>query len=540
MPREVKTNVDTREVLTPISRPRSTEVVARPTDQFVQPALDPELQGLVNGLAPLSQSLQQYAYASRFEQARENQKQREAGAAARSQGKEIDPNSPEAFRHGYMEHDGHVKGDLDGQLLRSKYLTEFDKDTGDIEGFVRDHFAENMKGVTDQSFLGGYNQTLTKHIEAVRDAHLKYQQEAIVEKTESNALYKLDKSIRAYVENGEDIPDVVIDSQRKDLKRLGVTGSRFNELLWASIKVIGDEGNFAIYDTLKKPRPDGTPGMYFIPGMKEKIDAAQIHSQNVYLQKRNQAETAAKKEREDKQDQALFNVFLKADTDPEGARQDYINLRSSGLFSNASELVEWDAKFNTAANREASGIQLNREVDIQQGIYTGRVRPADIMRADLRPAQKRSLMGEWYRVKNDNRQAAAAEQKGEDSIFKTQSFKEMDEYLETNLKPTQSMLDFNKEEYEYGLGQLAMARLELNDLARTAKTPKELRDGAYAIVTDYSKRAKEAKERGVASSAKRIRFPTPQALKEARTQGRISREELALHIEYFKSQQRNP
>lgn len=107
---------------------------------------------------------------------------------------------------------------------------------------------------------------------------------------EAAALMRLDASLRRYVKKGEVIPDEVIESHRQHLRNLGVSGSRFNDLLFSVLKPIGDEGNYAIFDILKRAKPDGIPGMYFIPGWREKIDQAQIHSQHVFLQKRREAE----------------------------------------------------------------------------------------------------------------------------------------------------------------------------------------------------------------------------------------------------------
>lgn len=116
---------------------------------------------------------------------------------------------------------------------------------------------------------------------------------------EAEARLLLDKSMRLYAGNGEPIPDGVLDAHRKDLKnRGGISGARFNELMFASMKRLGDEGNYAIYDTLKRLKPDGTPGMYNIPEWKQRIDAAQIYAQSVYLTKRTIADAALMKERE--------------------------------------------------------------------------------------------------------------------------------------------------------------------------------------------------------------------------------------------------
>lgn len=537
MPREVRSSVDTRQVLTPISAPKATEVVARPTDQFIQPALDPELAGLIHGLSALNPSLQQYAYASRFEQKKSNDKNLKAGLAARQQGKELAPGSPEYFKHGYMMQDGQVKGDLDGAAFTQKYLTEFDKDTGDIEDFARNHFADNLKGVTDQSFLEGYNQTIAKHIEAVRDGQLKYQQEAIVAKTETNFMSRMDGAARAYVNSGMPVPVEVFDAFRKEGKEFfGISAARFNDLRFLTVKGIGDEGNPAIFETLKQKTPDGTPGMYDMPEWKEKITAAHIQAQNKFLQDRRQVEEGLKKQREDNQDMKLYNVFAKAESDPEGARQDYLNLRSSGLFSRASELVEWDAKFASSAKREASAGQQQVELDLQQGIYTGSVRPASIMKADLTPAQKRSLMGEWYRVKNDSQQAAANGQKAADAIYKTQHFDSGRDYIRTVLRPQASPLDPMGIGTEFARVQMATAEREFVEAARKVKDPSELYGVSQEIATRYLDRAKNPRIQKELDNAGSLRYSTIEELQEADRKGLITDPiEFQNQLRYFKS-----
>jgi hypothetical protein len=78
--------------------------------------------------------------------------------------------------------------------------------------------------------------------------------------------------------------------------------------------------------------------------------------------KASRADATLKKEREDKQDTALYDVFLKMDTDPAAARMEYARLRSEGLFSRASDLINWDTKINAATKREASAEQQDHEV----------------------------------------------------------------------------------------------------------------------------------------------------------------------------------
>jgi hypothetical protein len=504
------------------------------------PIQDPELLGLVRGLSSFHPALQQYAITSAQVDANRDMK---AGAADRQMGKAIAKGSSDWYRHSYMMQDGQVKGDIDGQGLLQAYETGFDKDTGDVDGFIREHFQKQTAGITDQSFLEGYHQSLAPHIDAIRNGQLKYQQAAVVQKVEANGLYKLDSALNKVVEAGQPITVDVLEAARKDL--VGnfegtISNTRFNDLAFAAIDKLGKQGNYAAYDVLKQPKPDGTPGMYFIPGWKEKIDAAQIHSQATFMNNRKAADAEVKRQREDKQDEALYEVFSQMDTDPVAAKQKYETLRSSGLFTRASELINWDTKVAAAGKREASASQMDLEVTLQQGIYSGTVRPHDILRADITPAQKRSLMSESYRVKNDARQAAAAGQRAEDAIYRTQDFRSNEDYIQTVLRPQASPLDPMGIGTEFARQQLAAARREFTVRAREVKSPQELYGLAQEISQRFLDRAKDPRINKELNTAGSLRYSTLEELKAARLAGRITDPiEYQNQLRYFKDTQVN-
>ena len=107
-------------------------------------------------------------------------------------------------------------------------------------------------------------------------------QQKAIQSVESDAIKRLDSYIRPFVERGEAIPDEGIDQIRGELRESSrVSGTRFNDLLFAAIKRIGDGGNPRVYEFFKKRRPDGTPGMYFIPAWKEKIGQAQRYARKM-------------------------------------------------------------------------------------------------------------------------------------------------------------------------------------------------------------------------------------------------------------------
>jgi hypothetical protein len=427
------------------------------------------------------------------------------------------------------------------RLLKIKILSVHEKEstphTGNIDDFVRDQFQKRTNGLTDQSALEGYNQTIIPHLQKIRDTQLEYQKEAVTQKVESNALAKLDSYIRPFAENGEPIPDEGIDQMRGDLgKFFGVTGKRYNDLLFNALDRLGKEGNYAVYDGLKKTRADGTPGMYFIPAWKERIDAAQIHSQNVFLAKRSAADAALKKEREDRQDTALYDVFIKMDTDPAAAKVEYAKLRREGLFSRASDVIDWDSKFNAASKREASAEQQDQEVTLQQGIYTGKVRPQEIVQANITPAQKRSLISEGYKVKNDNRQAATAGQTSADAIYRTQDFRSGETYIETVLRPQSSPMDPMGIGTEFARQQMAAARREFTIRSREVKAPYELQGLAQEISTRYLDRRKDPRVNQELDMAGTLRYSTLEELSTARKAGLITDPiEFGNHLRYFEA-----
>lgn len=469
MPREVQTQVNTRQVYQPISEPQAKQVVAQPTDQLTLPIQDPDLIGLVKGLTALQPSLQKYVVNSG--QANAN-RDMAAGSADRQMGKPVAEGSTDWYKHAYMMQDGQVNGDKAGNELLQAVATGFNRDTGDINSFIQDHFQKDTQGITDHSYMEGYNESIAPHIQKVRLEQLQYQQDAVVEKVESNGMYKMDKAFQDRIATGEPITVDDLEAARKDLNsNFGISNARFNELSFTALDNLGKQGNYAVYDALREKKPDGTPGMYNIPAWKARIDSAQIHSQNVFLAKRSAADAALKKEREDHQDTALYGVFLKMDTDPAAAKVEYAKLRREGLFSRASDIIDWDNKFNAASKRDASAAQQDMEVSLQQGIYTGKSRPQEIVQADITPAQKRSLMGEWYRVKNDNRQAAAAGQTAADSIYRTQDFRSGETYIETVLRPQASPLDPMGIGTEFARQQLAAARREFTIRSRDVKAP---------------------------------------------------------------------
>lgn len=528
-----------------MSRPESTRVVATPVSTLVTPARDWALEGLISGLAEVQPSLARYGEA----RAAEDQK---LGAAARTGNRPMDETKGQAWARGYMHMDGVVKGQQDNSKLLETYQTKFDKEGGDVEQFIKEQHAELTKGLTDKHFLGGYNSTIDPALMKIRELNLDYHRKQAVQKVETNAMALLETSIRSYVAAGQPVPAQYIDDTRKQLNsQMGVGNGRFNDLYFEVIKRIGDEGNFAIYDTLKEKKPDGTPGMYFIPEWKMKIDAAQIHSQSVFLDGRAKAEAAAKKGREDRQDTALYEAFsLFQKGDEAGGTAAFARIVSSGLISRASELSKWDTMRAAAIKRDITPQMKIKENDMLAQIMQGKAGIKEIMAGGFTYEQNTSLLSQYDKTVSAARslQAQARAQAGADraekraiaseayAIYKTKQFTDGHDFITHSMPRTPSARDPFQRQTEPERLATATAVREFTERAEGVKDPHELYKLSTEIVDRYRKNHTELKKTAIeGTTAGMLRYPSLDELIAAGKRREISADEFDRQYGIFKS-----
>lgn len=381
-----------------------TQVVANPADPGSLPAPSmSELAGLLDGLATFDKAL-----GSHIDQGiREEQA---AGRRARATGQAQPDDASEDFARGYMAMDMSVKGDQDGAAMVQSYESSFDPDKDNFDDWLAKQYGERAYGL-DGPFREHYDTTFIKHVEKVRTAHAQAEGVRVREKVESNALYVLDSFVRNMAESGEALNGPLLADLQNSVKKLGVSGERFQELLFAAVKKYGDEGRPSVYQALKENRPDGSPGMYFSPEWKAKIDAAEEAATKAYVSGRKAVEEGMRKERDQRQEEAVARIMLM--DDPREARSSFDTLLRTGMITRASDIDKFQRLLEGRIKREATPEQEVAESGLLVRIYRGEVGPMDILRAagdgGISPAGRKSLLSEWYRVKNDQRQAAARE-----------------------------------------------------------------------------------------------------------------------------------
>lgn len=541
MARPTRERIDDRPVLPQRTDMVNARAVARPVDTTITPAGDPEMEGLIRGLAVLEPKLQRYIETK-------DDADDDEGFAARARGEKADSSKSASWHRGYMRMDGTARGLQDREAVRQRYETEFDKDAAtpqELEAFFTKVSGDLTKGVDDKAFLDGYNNAITPELLKLRAEFGEHHRQRVVQKRDANAQFLLETGIREFTSKGVPIDDAFISRARTQLAEQGVTGKDFNALLFNAVKRIGDEGNSAVYDFFKKDRPDGTKGMYFIPEWKAKIDAAQIHAQNVFLANRDRAYRLAEQERAEKQDTALYEVFNQLFSgDAAGARTRFDQLRASGLFNRASDLAKWETLFSSASNREASGEQLTLQNELLTRVYTGQAGPRQILDAALTPGQKRQVLAEWRTVQHQNRQLATQAAANGRAIFQTPEFKSGYDFIEKFLVTGPDPGDVYGVGSEFVRQQRATALLEFTTRVRDITNPAEIHTIREDVAQRYSKRIKDwtAEQKGM-PRAGRTQYATPMELEAARRAGGVPDGEYAAWQAHFRrilQQQQQP
>lgn len=506
-----------------------SQVLAGPADNlpsYIPQTRDPNAEALINGLATFQPKLAEWA-------AKKDDEAAQRGQFDRAAGKEK-AESSSAYANAYFATDGLVKGQTDAADLVTKYNTEFDKDKGDLEGWLAEQNGNRLKNVSDQSYITGYQKGMLPAFAAIREAHLGYQKKAVETRVESNAMQLLDNGMRAYVSQSTPVPDSYIESiQDYTEKNLGVSKQRFGELLFETSKKIGDEGHHEVYDLLKKDRPDGSPGIYYDPQWKAKIDAAQEHSFTVSQQR-------AHVDRDNRQNAALLPVFM--EEDPKKAQAMFAEMRKSGLFTRTDDLIKWDKLMVEKVDGKPSLTQLENETKLLAKVYEGKLKFRNVINsnssADITAGQRKYLLGEINKVENQNRTLAATAGKADEAVFKTRNYADAKDYLGSVLQPRphdpQNFTDDQARRLEFDRRAAADAQREFFTKLQ-GKKPEEIQPLAEEIATRYLKKRQEmSPDQQSKVVENKVPFKTIVEMRDAAAKGLLSPAEVRTYHMYFK------
>ena len=499
---------------------------------YIPPMRDPDADAFLQGLGMMNAKLLEWNDQAKQEDANQAVLDRQSGKDAQK--------DTASYKANYFATDGFIRAQEDGTALLAKYNTEFDKDKGDLEGWLQENYQSRVGGVPDEHYRAAYQKGMTPAFQAIREAHLGYQKKAVETRVESNAMQLMDNGIRAYTSQGQPIPMSYLSAIQEHVgTNLGVSQQRFGELLFASVKKVGDEGHYDAYDVLKQDRPDGSPGMYYDPAWKDKIDAAQAHSFTT-------SQVMAQKVREQRYNTALYDVFL--EEDPKKAQQMFREMKQQNLFKGDTEgLLKWEKLMNEKVDGKPDGNQLDYEIKMLAKIYEGRVKPSEILdargKAQLTSSQGKYLLSEARRVENERAQLAAQAGKAEEAIYKTKDYNDAKDFLEKMVAPRPKdpfKFDGNAaREQEFDRMNAAQAQREFFTGLR-GKTPADIQPFVEDVAKRYKTRQKEfSSDQQQAVTEQRVPFKSLQEVIAAGRKGTLSPAEYRDYSNYFKQKDQN-
>lgn len=523
------------------SNPQAAHVVASPVSTLVQPA-ETQLGQLVGALSKVQPSLERYLQV-------EDTKQERAGQTDAQLGKEQESDS-QAYVRGYTNIKGNNQAIADVGELQQYLETNFNPDTDDYDTVAKAWLKTKTEGVTDRNFLDGYAPVMDNALNRLKQTYAQQRLNNIKDSTNSEAMKMISTGMEEFAKRGEPVSDTWINSTREFVAdHFKMTNAEFNELQFLAAKKLGDAGNFGIYEQFKRPRLDGTPGMYYIPKWKERIDAAEYASKQHFVTLTKQAEETAKKNRENRQDEILAQTFTDALTGDFGTAmakfKDTIK-NNPGLFT-ASDVSEWTGKFSSLSKASAIEETEDQKVNatyLLAGIYEGRMGIKDVLQASssgqIAYTQTRQLLDSVNSFQSSKRAADAAERAAnaaeaskQTAIYESVEYKSGKEYLANILRTQPSLIDMTGEIMKAERQQQAEALLEFTERSGTAAKA-DLPKIREEIADRFLKRRAEAAAAHVAEFSGRIRYSTPQEASKAAREGRLTPEQVQQHYVYFK------
>jgi hypothetical protein len=489
----------------------------------------------VGALSKVQPSLERYLQV-------EDTKQERAGQTDAQLGKEQESDS-QAYVRGYTNIKGNNQAIADVGELQQYLETNFNPDTDDYDTVAKEWLKTKTVGITDRNFLDGYAPVMDNALNRLKQTYAQQRLNNIKDSTNSEAMKMISTGMEEFAKRGEPVPDTWINSTREFVAdHFKMTNTEFNELQFLAAKKLGDAGNFGIYEQFKRPRLDGTPGMYYIPKWKERIDAAEYASKQHFVTLTKQAEETAKKNRENRQDDILAQTFTDALTGDFGTAmakfKDTIK-NNPGLFT-ASDVSEWTGKFSSlskASTIEETEDQKVNAMHLLAGIYEGRKGIKDVLQAgtsgQVSNTQARQLLDSVNSYTTAMRTLAASEASKETRIYESIEYKSGKEYLANILRAQPSLIDQTGAMIKAERQQQAEALLEFTQRAGTA-AKSDLPKIREEIAGRFLKRRAEAGEYFLTAFSGRILYSTPQEAAKAAREGKLSQEQLQEHFVYFK------
>ena len=270
---------------TTISRPVASPS-ARPVDTTIMPSDDTALSALAEGLSAASPGFEKYLNAKHEEYTLNEAIRAKRQAQIELMDKDeiteeilkgnLKPEDSPWFQEAYFKHGALLQAQNTAKELRFKYDTEFDKDNGDINSFIKDNLKISERDLSDPDFAEPYLNALTDVENDIKKEQGEYHSAKIDKKKKTDIMLLVDNIVIEAVQANKPIQWLQenLNSMYVAGKEVFLTNQDVDELIFNSIVANSDAGLPELISYFSLPKPDGTPGLYYNPDYTAKIDAA--------------------------------------------------------------------------------------------------------------------------------------------------------------------------------------------------------------------------------------------------------------------------
>lgn len=317
------------------------------------------------------------------------------------------------YRKAYMKQMGVNAGYLKAQELLTKYETAFDKDAGDLNGFLGQELTAILQSSDDDDFAEGMFPAIKEAEAKIRAAQAGYTAEALQSGARDQTFTAIGNAFRKALEasrsSGQpfDFHPENFTVLEANARELGIDRKEFNKLVFDAAMQVGTEGqgNPELFAALKREGINGPASMYFTQEYGQDLQRAE----ELALKAREVATQDAR----DAQKFELMQGFeerIKRGKPPTNAELKQLVASGTLSPSEASSIANSrDAHAKAAIDREKDLTYIKRWFEMSQQARLGKLTNEQIL-ADpvLKDSDKKSLLGDNLSATEFNAKVGAA------------------------------------------------------------------------------------------------------------------------------------
>jgi len=528
-----------------VSNAELQEVNAKPLDMLELPKASTKLDGLLDGLKEINPKLNRFAYYRGRVEAKED---KQHGITLGTTGKPLPEDASDVMRHSYLGTLGDVNAHEYALEIREKFYSRDKNDLTDEEWFRKttEDTQSQYQGM-DSSYTVAFAKVIKpKLIELQREA-MKTKLEDITLKGEEN----LGKMVTQQLDELKNQPSsmgakaAIWNNMNFTGKSMGLPRESIRAVKLSLMAERAHVGDTTLIELSKEDREGGEAGMYYSGANKIKIDGYSRIAGDFHQKKQKADAKQELDEEKEKTDPIRIKAIMIAMTDGKKAAVDYLMSVEkqftlgdefqkvvSSITSSYSAGKGNDALHKAISVNMASGMKISvEEIAEFTDLSAGEVLSLINLRTSLIASTKSDIEKndkEWKR-----RTTSYEWSEAEDNVLvSVTGFKDLDKI---DKKYTTTPVEYLKQ-----LGASAKSRFRFEMKGRKLE---DARDVAIKVIEAF-RVAKEQEEKARGFNEKfgqeraaelhpYIIFHSEAALEAANNEGRVDRETVKMHFQYF-------